>query len=138
MHHTKARNPELGFALAFPFSSTSQTISELEALGDNQFVAAITAFPVVRNQQKYQFRFDVSHSSGRHATTFGVNFIHEPVLSGALSGTGEKFYMFPENPTDYLTDLPAFAAISQCDPSVATCPNSTFTPAGNGSFVQNV
>ena len=138
LHHTKARNSDLGLALAFPFSSTAQTISGLETFGDNQFVTAISAFPVLRNQQKYQFRYDVSHSSGRHATTFGVNFIHEPVLSGALSGTVEKFYAFPENPINYLTDIPAFAAISQCDPSVATCPNSTFTPAGNGSFVQNV
>jgi outer membrane receptor protein involved in Fe transport len=138
LHHTKARNSDLGFALAFPFSSTSQTVSGLETYGDNQFVTAITAFPVLRNQQKYQFRSDVSHTSGRHAVTFGVNFIHEPVLSGALPGTAEKFYTFPENPTDYLNDIPAFTAISQCDPSVTACPNSTFTPAGDGSFVQNV
>ncbi len=138
LHHTKARNSDLGLALAFPFSSTSQTNSGLETFGDNQFVTAITAFPVLRNQQKYQFRYDVSHSSGRHATTFGINFIHEPVLSGALPGTREKFYTFPENPADYLTDIPAFTAISQCDPSVGTCPNSTFTRASDGSFVQNV
>jgi outer membrane receptor protein involved in Fe transport len=138
LHHTKARNSDLGFALAFPFSSTSQTVSGLETYGDNQFVTAITAFPVLRNQQKYQFRYDVSHTSGRHAVTFGVNFIHEPVLSGALPGTAEKFYTFPLNPTDYLNDIPAFTAISFCDPSITTCPNSTFTPAGDGSFVQNV
>ena len=138
LHHTKARNSDLGFALAFPFSSTSRTVSGLETFGDNQFVTAITAFPVLRNQEKYQFRYDVSHSSGLHATTFGVDFIHEPVLSGALPGTAEKFFTFPENPADYLNDIPAFAAITQCDPSVTTCPNSTFTPAGDGSFVQNV
>jgi len=138
LHHTKARNSDLGFALAFPFSSTSRTVSGLETFGDNQFVTAITAFPVLRNQEKYQFRYDVSHSSGLHATTFGVDFIHEPVLSGALPGTAEKFFTFPENPADYLNDIPAFTAITQCDPSVTTCPNSTFTPAGDGSFVQNV
>ena len=138
IHHTKVRNSRLGLALAFPFSSTTQTVSGLETYGDNQFVTAITAFPVVRDQQKYQFRYDVSHAAGRHTTTFGINFIHEPVLSGALTGTAERFYTFPQNPTDYLNDIPAFAAISQCDPSVAACPESTFTPAGNGSFAQNV
>ena len=35
----------LGFALAFPFSSTSSTISGFETFGDNQFVTPITAFP---------------------------------------------------------------------------------------------
>jgi len=138
LHHTKVRTSQLGFALAFPFSATSQTISGLETFGDNQFVTAITAFPVVRDQQKYQFRYDVSHSSGRHATTFGINFIHEPVLGGALTGTAEKFYTFPQNPTDYLNDIPAFVAIAQCDPSVTNCPDSTFAQAANGSFSQNV
>jgi outer membrane receptor protein involved in Fe transport len=138
IHHTKVRNSQLGLALAFPFSSTSQTVSGLETFGDNQFVTAITAFPVLRDQQKYQFRYDVSHAAGRHTTTFGINFIHEPVLSGALTGTAEKFYTFPHNPTDYLNDIPAFTAISECDPSAAACPNSTFAPASNGSFMQHV
>jgi hypothetical protein len=35
------RNGQLGFALAFPFSSTSQTISGFETFGDNQFVTPI-------------------------------------------------------------------------------------------------
>ena len=86
LHGTAERNGELGFALAFPFSSTSKTISGFETYGDNQFVTAITAFPVVRNQEKYQFRYDVSGSVGRHAPKFGVDFIHEPVLSGAFPG----------------------------------------------------
>ena len=84
----------LGFALAFPFSSTSQTISGFETFGDNQFVTPITAFPVLRNQEKYQFRYDVSHASGSHAPRFGVDFIHEPVLSGALPGTAENLTVF--------------------------------------------
>ena len=50
------------------------------------FVTPITAFPGLRNQEKYQFKYDVSHSSGTHAPKFGVDFIHEPVLSGALPG----------------------------------------------------
>src|SRR6202162_2927046 len=50
LHLTETRNSELGFALAFPFSSTSQTISGFETFGDNQFVTPITAFPILRNQ----------------------------------------------------------------------------------------
>src|SRR4029077_18453966 len=84
LHHTEARNQTLGFALAFPFSSTFQTISGFETFGDNQFATAITAFPVLRNQEKYQARYAVTPSSGGHAPSFGVDFIHEPVLSGAL------------------------------------------------------
>ena len=80
----ESRNSDLGFALAFPFTSTSSSISGLETFGDNQFITAITAFPVLRNQEKYQIRYDVSHTSGRHAPRVGVNFIHEPVLSGCL------------------------------------------------------
>ena len=88
----------LGFALAFPFTTTSSTITGFETFGDSQYVTAITAFPVLRNQQKYQLRYDVSHASGHHATRFGINFIHEPVLSGALAATQETLVTFPQNP----------------------------------------
>ncbi len=130
LHLTESRNSDLGFALAFPFSSTSSTISGLESFGDNQFITAITAFPVLRNQEKYQLRYDVTHTSGRHAPRFGVNFIHEPVLSGALAATAEMLVTLPQDPTFYLANPAQFTA------DVAA--NSTFTPAGNGSFSQNV
>ncbi|MCU1256122.1 MAG: Oar protein, partial [Candidatus Angelobacter sp.] len=55
-HHVKVRNSDLGFGLAFPFSSTILTTSGFETFGDNQFVTGITAFPINRDQQKYQFR----------------------------------------------------------------------------------
>jgi hypothetical protein len=145
LHLTEKRNSDLGFALAFPFSSTSQTISGFETFGDNQFITPITAFPILRNQEKYQFRYDVSHTMGKHAPRFGIDFIHEPVLSGALPGTAENLYSFPKDPTFYLTDTADFAAISECNPSLPqnqppnpTCPNSTYTPASDGSFVQNL
>src|ERR1039457_3571543 len=86
LHLIQTRNSQLGFALAFPFSSTTLTVSGFETFGDNQFATPITLFPSLRNQQKYQFRYDVSHVSGSHATNFGINFIHEPVLSGAFPG----------------------------------------------------
>jgi hypothetical protein len=130
LHLTASRNADLGFALAFPFSSTSSTISGLETFGDNQFITAITAFPVLRNQEKYQFRYDVTHTNGRHAPRFGVNFIHEPVLSGALAATAETLVTLPENPTFYLANPAQFTA------DIAA--NSAFTPAGDGSFSQNV
>ena len=130
LHLTEARNSNLGFALAFPFTATSSTISGFETFGDQQFLTPITAFPVVRNQEKYQFRYDVSHSSGHHAPKFGINFIHEPVLSGALSGTAETFVGFPQDPTFYLTNPAQFTADYTA--------GAVFTPASNGSFSQNV
>ena len=130
LHLTEARNSNLGFALAFPFTATSSTISGFETFGDQQFLTPITAFPVLRNQEKYQFRYDVSHSSGHHAPKFGINFIHEPVLSGALSGTAETLFSFPENPTFYLTNAAQFTADYNA--------GAAFTPAGDGSFSQNV
>ena len=130
LHLTESRNSHLGFALAFPFSSTSSTISGLETFGDNQFVTPITAFPVLRNQEKYQLRYDVSHASGRHAPRFGINFIHEPVMSGALDATAETFVSFPHDPTFYLVNPAQFAA--------DLAAGSNFTSAGNGSFSQNV
>ena len=114
LHHTEARNSDFGYALAFPFSATSQTVSGFETFGDNQFMTAITNFPVLRNQEKYQFRYDVRHTSGRHATSFGVNFIHEPVLDGALSGTQETLISYPNDPSFYVTNPSQFYSDLTC------------------------
>jgi hypothetical protein len=130
LHLTQTRNSDLGFALAFPFSSTSNTVSGLETFGDNQFVTAVTAFPVLRNQEKYQVRYDVSHVSGKHAPRFGVNFIHEPVLSGALTANAETLVTLPQDPTFYLSNTAQFTT------DIAA--NSASTPLGDGSFSQNV
>jgi len=139
LHGTATRNQYLGFALAFPFSSTSKTISGFETYGDNQFVTPITAFPVLRDQEKYEFKYDVSHSSGTHAPKFGIDFIHEPVLSGALPGQAETLYVLTENPTFYLTNPTQFTDELNCTGAFSgpAC-QTTFTPAGNGNFNQNV
>src|SRR5258705_2860900 len=145
LHLTATRNANLGFALAFPFTSTLSTISGVETFGDNQFFTPITAFPVLRNQQKYQFRYDLSHVHARHALRFGVNFIHEPVLSGALAATAEFVYSPPQDPSFYLTNQSHLAAIMSSDPHDRAnqppnppCPFTNFTPAGDGSFSQNI
>jgi len=136
------RNSQLGFALAFPFSSTSQTISGFETFGDNQFVTPITAFPIVRDQEKYQVRYAVTHTTSRHSPSFGVDFIHEPVMSGALPSNPENLTVFAQNPVDYLANPAQFAVDLTCTPtaSLAVTPGTTCTstPAGNGSFSQNV
>lgn len=136
-HRTATRNQYLGFALAFPFSSTSQTITGFETFGDNQFMTAITAFPVVRNQEKYQFRYDLSHASGSHATKFGISFIHEPVLSGALSGAAETLLQYGNDPSFYAANPSQFYFDLGCNnpPVDVTC---TATPVSNGSFSQNI
>jgi hypothetical protein len=138
LHHTESRNVNLGFALAFPFSSTSSSISGFETFGDNQFVTPITAFPVLRNQEKYQFRYDVSHVSSRHAPRFGVDLIHEPVMSGALAGTAENLTVFPLNPTDYLGEPQQFSIDLSCGAGASPGATCVDTPAGNGSFSQNL
>ena len=138
LNNTQARNSNLGFALAFPFSATTSTVSGFETFGDQQFITGITAFPVIRKQDKYQFRYDGSHTTGSHAPRFGIDFIHEPVLSGALSGTAENLTIFPLNPTDYVSNPSQFSedlVCSQFATPGTTCQN---TPAGNGSFSQNV
>jgi len=143
LHLTEARNSNLGFALAFPFTPTSSTISGFETFGDNQFVTPITAFPVLRNQEKYQLRYDVTHTAGAHAVKFGVNFIHEPVLSGAFPASAETFVTLAMDPADYAADPLQFTTdLSSCaaNPSPNVTPGTTcaVTPAGNGSFSQNV
>lgn len=130
LHLTQTRNSTLGFALAFPFSSTAVTVSGFETYGDNQFATPITLFPSLRNQQKYQFRYDVGHASGDHSFKFGVNFIHEPVLGGAFPGNAETLYSFPEDPTFYLAN-PAQFPIDYADGAMST-------PANDGSFAQSV
>lgn len=139
---SQERNSTLGFALAFPFSSTSQTISGFETFGDNQFMTPITAFPVAREQEKYQVRYVVAHSSGSHSPSFGADFIHEPVLSGALSANSESLTVFAMNPTDYLNNPAQFSVDLTCTPTatLVVTPGTTCssTPQGNGSFSQNV
>jgi hypothetical protein len=131
LHLTQARNSTLGFALAFPFSSTSQTISGFETFGDNQFATPITFFPDLRNQEKYQLRYDVTHAVRDHSFKFGVNFIHEPVLSGAFPGNAETLYKFPQDPNYYLNQPPS---VFTADMAAGASPK----PAGDGSFSQNV
>ena len=110
LHLTQSRNSDLGFALAFPFSSTALTVSGFETFGDNQFATPITFFPAERSQEKYQLRYDVSNDRGHHALKWGINFIHEPVLGGAFSGNTETLYQLPQNPTYYLNNLAQFSA----------------------------
>lgn len=130
LHLTQLRNSHLGFALAFPFSTTTSTISGFETFGDQQFVTPITTFPVERNQEKYQFRYDLSHAAGKHAVRIGVNFIHEPVLSGALAANAETVVTFPNDPSFYLTNQAQFTS--------DLAAGSVATGSRDGSFSQNV
>src|SRR6202048_1394411 len=140
MHRTETRNDYVGFSLQFPFSASFRTVSGLDTFGDNQFATAITAFPVLRDQQKYQVRYDASHSAGRHAPSFGINFIHEPVLSGALSGTAETVLAYPHDPSFFATNPSQFFFSAGCaaQPDPASGISCTAVPASNGSFSQNV
>ena len=130
LHLTQTRNSALGFALAFPFSSTALTVSGFETYGDNQFATPITLFPSVRNQQKYQLRYDVHHASGDHSFKFGVNFIHEPVLSGVFPGNAETLYAFPEDPTSYVANPAQFP--------IDYVAGASFMAANDGTFSQSV
>ena len=130
LHLTQTRNSDLGFALAFPFSSTALTISGFETFGDNQFATPITLFPDLRNQEKYQFRYDLSHVVGDHALKFGVDFIHEPVLSGAFPGNAETIYNFPQNPTYYVANPSQFP--------IDLAAGASTSPVHDGSFSQDV
>jgi hypothetical protein len=140
-HHKKLPNSALGLSLAFPFSSTFHTTSGFETFGDNQFVTPITAFPIERNQQKYQFRYDVAHWGGRHSPKFGVNFIHEPVLGGAFPGTNETLLQFTHDPSFYLSNSSLFTgAVSKCLTLGQTSDeiNCHSTAAGDAGFAQSV
>jgi len=147
LHLTQTRNSDLGFAIQFPFSVTALTVSGFETFGDNQFATPITLFPDLRNQDKYQARYDLSHIMGKHTLKFGVDFIHEPVLGGAFAGTAEQFITYPNNPDYYVANPSQFYFVppnpnDPCDPMPDPILNPgiacSFTPAGDGSFSQNV
>lgn len=138
LHLTQTRNETQGFALAFPFTTTSSTITGFETYGDNQFITGIAAFPVLRNQQKYQLRYDVTHYLGRHSLQFGVNVIHEPVLSGALTANAEALLTYTQNPAFYAANPSAFYARKDCAPPIPDGVNCTPNPATDGGFSQNV
>src|SRR5215467_2296652 len=133
LHLTQARNSTLGFALAFPFSSTSLTVSGFETYGDNQFATPITLFPSLRDQQKYQLRYDVDHATGDHSLKFGVNFIHEPVLAGAFPGNQETLHGFPNNPSFYMQSATNLAQFP-----IDYASGVSTTPASDGTFSQSV
>jgi hypothetical protein len=133
LHLTQTRNSTLGFALQFPFSLTAQTVSGHETFGDNQFATPITAFPTLRSQEKYQVRYDLSRATGDHSLKLGVNFIHEPVLSGALSANAETLVTFPNDPMFYTANS---QNLKQFPIDLAA--GEASTPAGDGSFSQNV
>ncbi|MGA7402812.1 MAG: carboxypeptidase-like regulatory domain-containing protein, partial [Candidatus Sulfotelmatobacter sp.] len=140
LHLTQTRNSNLGFALAFPFSSTALTISGFETFGDNQFATPITLFPDLRNQERYQLRYDLSHVVRDHALKFGVDIIHEPVLSGAFASTAETLAAYVNNPTFYVQNPGVFGTFApQCFGVAASDGSScAFTPASNGAFSQDV
>ena len=138
LHLTQARNETRGFALAFPFTTTSSTITGFETYGDNQFVTGIAAFPVLRNQQKYQVRYDVTHTMGSHSLRFGVNFIHEPVLSGALTANAETLLTYSQNPDFYAANPSLFYANKSCLLPIPNGVKCVANPATDGSFSQNV
>jgi hypothetical protein len=133
LHLTQTRNSDLGFALAFPFSSTTLTVSGFETYGDNQFATPITLFPALRNQQKYQFRYDLGHATGDHSFKFGLNFIHEPVLGGAFPGNQETLHSFPNDPAFYTANPTNLAQFPMDYANGAST-----TPASDGRFSQNV
>ena len=137
-HHTKARNSDLGLSLAFPFSANFHTTSGFETFGDNQFATVVSAFPIERDQQKYQFRYDAFHTSGRHALRFGVNLIHQPVLRGALAATAEHLVQFTQDPSFYLNNRAQFTADFNCSPAALPDTICTDTPAGDGTFAQSL
>jgi hypothetical protein len=142
-HHTKVRNSTIGEAFDFPFTVNFLTTSGLETFGDNQFATAITAFPVARDQQKYQFRYDLSHSRGAHALRFGINFIHEPVLRGALTGNPETLFSYPQDPSFYMANPAVLANCpnplpSSPDPNFPDCPTENASGASDGTFSQSV
>jgi hypothetical protein len=137
-HHVKVRNSDLGLSLAFPFSANFHTTSGFETFGDNQFATVVAAFPIARDQQKYQFRYDVFRSSGRHALRLGVNLIHEPVLRGALAATAEHLVQFTQDPTFYLNNPAQFTADFNCTPAALPNTTCTDTPAHNGTFAQSL
>lgn len=126
-YHTKHRNSDLGEAFNFPFTVSFLSTSGLETFGDNQFATAIAAFPIRRDQQKYQFRYDLSQASGAHVFRSGVNLIHEPVLGGALASNRETVYSYPQDPSFYVAH-----------PGVVPNPTVTTTGPSDGSFSQSI
>jgi hypothetical protein len=142
-HHTKSRNSTIGEAFDFPFTANFLTTSGRETFGDNQFATSITAFPIQRDQQKYQLRYDLSHSRGPHAMRFGVNLIHEPVLRGALSGNAETLFAYPRNPSFYVANP---SVLPSCpnplpaapDPNFPDCPTEHTSGLSDGTFSQSI
>ncbi len=121
-------NSHLGLTLAFPFSSSVSAYG-FETFGDNQFVTPEANFPVYRKQQKYQFRYDLNYLRNTHQVRWGVDFIHEPVLSGRLANALTRLVIFPQDPSWYLANGQSIRPLIESTP---------YTGGGNGGWTQNV
>jgi len=75
---------------------------------------------------------------GEHASKFGIQLIHEPVLGGALSGTAETFIQYANNPSFYAANPSQFYNDLTCANPPADVLTCAVTPAGNGGFSQSV
>ena len=67
-----------------------------------------------------------------------MNFIHEPVLDGALSGTQETLITYPNDPSFYVANPSQFYSDLTCATPAPANVACAATPAGDGSFSQNV
>jgi len=147
LHLTATRNAKPGLRSRVPLHVNVEHHLRRRDFRRQSIFHSDYRFSRLRNQEKYQLRYDVSHGPRPACTALWRQlFIHEPVLSGALAATAEYFYSPPQDPSFYLSNHRGqLAAILSCNPNDPanqppnpSCPFTTFTPAGDGSFSQNV
>ena len=108
LHLTQTRNVQLGFALAFPFTTTRAPSPDLKPMATTSSSPGSPTSRYCGTSKNIRSGMTSTQRHGSHTPRFGVNFIHEPVLSGALTATAETLVTFPQDPTYYLANPEQF------------------------------
>ena len=131
LHLTASRNANLGFALAFPFSSTSSTISGLETFGDNQFITADHRVPGLAQPGEIPIPLRCQRIPTADMPRVLVSTSFTSRSSAARSPPPPKLSSRSPKIRLFISPIPHSS-------QQTSLPNSAFTPAGDGSFSQNV
>jgi hypothetical protein len=68
---------------------------------------------------------------------FGVNLIHEPVLSGELAGNLERVFTYPQDPSFYVANPGVLGTCASTTPN-PNCPTVDATGPFDGLFTQSI
>ena len=127
----------------FPSVRRRLTVSGFETFGDNQFATPITLFPDLRNQDKYQVALRPEPHCGKPCAEVRSQLHSRTGAGWRVRGDGGNSSLNTSITPTIMPTKPHrrvfYPSVHSARPTTASDGSScTFTPAGDGSFSQNV